>query len=74
MASGIVEVNPIWTALGADRAKALPSFHAFTGADNTGRHSQEPTTLGGLLESTGMNMYLKADDHVLGVCLCFLKP
>ena len=37
MASGIVEVNPIWTALGADRAKALPSFHAFTGADNTGR-------------------------------------
>jgi hypothetical protein len=40
MASGIVQVIPIWTAFGADRAKALPSFHAFTGADNTGRFAE----------------------------------
>ena len=57
MASGIVEVNPIWTALGADRAKALPSFHAFTGADNTGRFA-------GIGKATWMSMYLKADGHV----------
>jgi hypothetical protein len=30
MVSGTVEVKPIWTALGADRAKGLPAFHAFT--------------------------------------------
>ena len=40
MASGIVEVAPIWKSLGPDRAKALPAFHAFTGADNTGRFSR----------------------------------
>ena len=65
MMSGIVEVNPIWTALGADRAKALPSFHAFTGADNTGRFA-------GIGKATWLNMYLKADDHVIR-CLLTLS-
>ena len=40
MVSGVIKVQPIWTALGAERAKALPAFHAFTGADNTDRFSQ----------------------------------
>jgi len=58
MASGILEVKPIWKALGADRAKALPAFHAFTGADNTGRFSR-------IGKATWLNIYLKADDHVV---------
>ena len=39
MVSGMVEVGPIWRALGRDKATALPVFHAFTGADNVGRFS-----------------------------------
>lgn len=35
MESVTVEVNAIWTALGADWEKALPAFQAFT-KDNTG--------------------------------------
>ena len=37
MASGVIQIEPIWKAAGADRVKALPAFCAFTGADNTGR-------------------------------------
>ena len=39
MVSGVVEVWPIWRALGRDKATASPVFHAFTGADNVGRFS-----------------------------------
>lgn len=39
MASGVVQIEPLWRALGAVRAKALPAFHSFTGADNTGMFS-----------------------------------
>ena len=39
MVSGMVDVAPIWRALGRDKATALPVFHAFTGADNVGRFS-----------------------------------
>ena len=35
MASGVIRIEPIWTAIGAEKAKALPAFYAFTGADNT---------------------------------------
>ena len=35
MASGVVEIAPIWGALGEE--KALHVFHAFTGADTVGR-------------------------------------
>ena len=58
MASGIVEVNAIWTSLGADRIMALPLFHAFTGADNTGRFA-------GIGKATWLNMFLKVDDYFL---------
>ena len=39
MASSVVQVDPIWKALGEERVnyKASPAFHAFTGADNTGQ-------------------------------------
>jgi len=39
MASGDVRIDPIRRAIGAERAKAFPVFHAFTGADNTGLFS-----------------------------------
>ena len=39
MVSGMVEVGPIWRAIGRDKATALPVFHAFTGAENVGRFS-----------------------------------
>ena len=58
MASGVLEVKPIWNALGADRAKALPGFHAFTGADNIGRFSR-------IGKATWLSIYLKADDHAI---------
>ena len=53
-----LEVKPIWTVLDADRAKALPAFHAFTGSDNTGRFSR-------MGKATWLNIYLKADHHVI---------
>ena len=37
MVSGVQQIKPLWTALGPEKAKALPAFHAFSGADNTGR-------------------------------------
>lgn len=37
MASGTVQIEPLWR--GKERAKALPAFHMFTGANNTGRFS-----------------------------------
>ncbi|KAL7382044.1 hypothetical protein ABVT39_015833 [Epinephelus coioides] len=40
MASVTVETEPIWKALGQEKAGALPAFHAFTGADNVGRFSR----------------------------------
>ena len=58
MVSGTVEVEPIWTALGADHAKAFPAFHAFTEADNTGRCAR-------LAKVSWFNLYLQADNQVL---------
>ena len=37
MASSVQLIEPIWTALGSARAKALPGIHASSGTDNTGR-------------------------------------
>lgn len=58
MASGVVEIEPIWRAIGAERAKALPAFHAFTGADNTGRFSR-------IGKATWLQVYMKADRDVI---------
>jgi len=54
MASGVLRIEPIWTAIGAERAKALPAFHAFTGADNTGRFSR-------INKATWLQVYMKAE-------------
>ena len=37
MVSGVHQIKPLWTALGPEKAKALPASHAFSGAENTGR-------------------------------------
>ena len=58
MASGVLQIQPIWTALGVDRAKALPTFHAFTGADNTGRYS-------GMGKTAWFKIYLKAESDII---------
>lgn len=58
MASGVIEIEPIWRAIGAERAKALPAFHAFTGADNTGRFSR-------IGKATWLEIYMKADRNII---------
>jgi hypothetical protein len=58
MASGVMGIEPIWRAIGSERAKALPAFHAFTGADNTGRFS-------GIGKATWLQVYMKADKDVI---------
>jgi len=39
MVSGIIDIQPIWRALGEEKARTLPIFHAFTGTDNLGKFS-----------------------------------
>lgn len=58
MASGVLQIEPIWDALGEERAKALHVFHAFTGADNIGRFS-------GIGKTTWFQLYLKADTEII---------
>ena len=58
MTSGVVHIGAVWKALGPARAKALPAFHAFTGADNTGRFSR-------VGKSTWLQAYLRTDEDVI---------
>lgn len=58
MASGVMKIDRIRRAIGAERAKALPAFHAFTGADNTGRFSR-------IGKSTWLKVFMKADTDVI---------
>jgi len=58
MASGVMRIEPVWRAIGAERAKALPAFHAFTGADNTGRFSR-------IGKATWLQVYMNADRNVI---------
>ena len=50
----IVDIEPIWRALGKEKAQALPIFHAFTGADNVGKFS-------GIGKTKWFQQYMKAD-------------
>ena len=58
MASGVLQIQPIWTALGVDRVKGSPIFHAFTGADNTERFS-------GMDKTTWFKIHLKAESDII---------
>ncbi len=54
MVSGIIHIQPIWRALGREKAQALPVFHAFTGTDNVGKFS-------GISKTKWFQQYMKAD-------------
>lgn len=58
MVSGIVKIEPIWTAMGPDKAKASPAFHAFNFADNNGKFS-------GIGKATWLQVCMKADQDVI---------
>ena len=58
MASGVIQVQPVWGALDPKRAKALPALHAFSGTDNTTRFSR-------IDKATWLQVYLKADGEVV---------
>ena len=67
MASGVIEVQQIWRALGPERAKALSALHAFSGADNTGRFSR-------IGKATWLHVYLKVDGEVVKALQMFRVP
>ena len=54
MVSGMEDIEPIWRALGKEKAQALPIFHAFTGADNVGKFL-------GIRKTKWFQQYMKAD-------------
>ena len=64
MASSVQQIEPLWAALGPDRAKALPGLHAFSGADNTGRFAR-------IGKPTWFKLFLDAEDDVIEA-LCTL--
>ena len=57
MASSVQQIEPLWAALGPDRAKALLGLHAFSGADNNGR-------LARLGKPTWFQLFMEAEDDV----------
>ena len=64
MASRVQQIEPLWAALGPDRAKALPGLHAFSGADNTGRFAR-------ISKPTWFKLFMEAEDDVIEA-LCTL--
>ena len=53
-----IKLKPIYVALGAERAAALPGFHAFTGSDTTGH-------IKGKGKSSCFKVFMKADEDVI---------
>jgi len=64
MASSVQQIKPLRTALGPDRAKALPGIHAFSGGDNTGRFAR-------IGKSTWLKLFMEAEEDVIKA-LCTL--
>ena len=58
MASGVIQVHPIWRAPCPERAKALPASRAFSRADNTRRFPR-------IGKATWLQVYFKADIEVV---------
>ena len=58
MGSRVQQIEPLWAALGPDRAKALPGLHAFSGADNTGRFAR-------IGKTTWFKLFMEAEDDVM---------
>ena len=53
-----IKLKPIYVALGAERAAALPGFHALTGSDTTGH-------IKGKGKSSCFKVFMKADEDVI---------
>ena len=64
MASSVQQTEPLWAALGPNRAKALAGLHAFSGADNIGRFAR-------IGKPTWFKLFMKAKDDVIEA-LCIL--
>ena len=62
MVSGTLEIEPIWNALGRDKAAALAVFHAFTGADTVGRFS-------GIGKTKWFQQYMKSDRDIISALM-----
>ena len=62
IASGVVEIGPIWGALGEEKAAALHVFHAFIGADIVGRFS-------GLGKTKWFQQCMEADSEVVAALM-----
>ena len=58
MVSNMQQIEPIWEVLGHRRAQALPGFHAFSGADITGRFAR-------IGKQTWFKLFLDAGEDVL---------
>jgi len=54
MVLDVIDIQPIWRALGEEKAQALPIFHSFTGIDNVGKFS-------GISKMKWFQQYMKAD-------------
>ena len=58
MASSVQQTEPLWAALGPDRAKALSGLHAFSGADNIERFAR-------IGKPTWFKLFIEAKDDVI---------
>jgi len=56
--SSVQQTEPLWAALGPERAKALPGLHAFSGADNIGRFAR-------IGKPTWFKLFMEAKDDVI---------
>ena len=57
MGNKVLKIEPFWRALGPEKAKALLAFHAFSGADTTGRFHR-------IGKKTWFKLFLKANADV----------
>ena len=57
LASGVVEIQPIWENLCSQRVQAIPAFRAFSGADNNGKFAR-------IGKATWFNLFLEATDEI----------
>ena len=62
--SCVQQIKPLWTALRPEKAKGLPTFQTFSGADNTGRFAR-------IRKTTWFKLFLVSDDYVIRA-LCML--
>jgi hypothetical protein len=58
MVLGVQQIEPLWTTLGSDRAKALQGLHAFSRADNNGQFTRKG-------KPVWFKLFLDAEDYLI---------